>query len=149
MSVKLLLISLFIRTLLVILVVQALTASKQDGFGYGAVVPVLPFSLVERSGISEKDVQFWLSTLLVAFGLSLTVAAPITAWGGDKLGSRRLPMILGSLLALVGTALFCVAEAPWLLVLARICQGASNGAVYSAGLPLIADTVSPTEVGSW
>ena len=97
----------------------------------------------------EKDVQFWLSTLLVAFGLSLTVAAPITAWGGDKLGNRRMPMILGSLLALVGTAVFCVAEAPWLLVVARLCQGASNGAVYSAGLPLIADTVSPDEVGSW
>ena len=97
----------------------------------------------------EKDVQFWLSTLLVAFGLSLTVAAPITAWAGDKLGNRRMPMILGSLLALVGTAVFCVAEAPWLLVVARLCQGASNGAVYSAGLPLIADTVTPDEVGSW
>ena len=58
-------------------------------------------------------------------------------------------MILGSLLALVGTAVFCVAEAPWLLIVARLCQGASNGAVYSAGLPLIADTVSPDEVGSW
>ena len=97
----------------------------------------------------EKDVQFWLSTLLVAFGLSLFVAAPITAWAGDKLGNRRMPMILGSLLALVGTAVFCVAEAPWLLVVARLCQGASNGAVYSAGLPLIADTVSPDDVGSW
>ena len=112
-------------------------------------MPVLPFSLVERSGVREKDVQFWLSTLLVAFGLSLFVAAPITAWAGDKLGNRRMPMILGSLLALVGTAVFCVAEAPWLLVVARLCQGASNGAVYSAGLPLIADTVSPDEVGSW
>ncbi|KAL8640414.1 MAG: hypothetical protein Q9228_002664 [Teloschistes exilis] len=120
----------------------------QDGFGYGAVVPVLPFSLVKRSGVPKKDVQFWLSTLLVAFGLSLTLAAPITAWGGDTLGNRRIPMILGSLLALVGTAVFCVAEAPWLLVVARLCQGASNGAVYSAGLPLIADTVSPAEVGS-
>ncbi|KAL8919080.1 MAG: hypothetical protein Q9208_006964 [Pyrenodesmia sp. 3 TL-2023] len=124
-------------------------AAFNDGFGYGAVVPVLPFSLVERSGVREKDVQFWLSTLLVAFGLSLTVAAPITAWAGDKLGNRRMPMILGSLLALVGTAVFCVAEAPWLLVVARLCQGASNGAVYSAGLPLIADTVRPDEVGSW
>lgn len=79
----------------------------------------------------------------------MTVAAPITAWGGDKLGSRQTPMVLGSLLALVGTAIFCVAEAPWLLVAARICQGASNGVVYSAGLPLIADTVSQAEVGSW
>lgn len=105
--------------------------------------------MVERSGVREEDVQFWLSTLLVAFGLALTFAAPITAWGGDKLGSRQTPMVLGSLLAPVGTAIFCVAEAPWLLVVARICQGASNGAVYSAGLPLIADTVSQDEVGSW
>lgn len=93
--------------------------------------------------------QFWLSTLLVAFGLSLALAAPFTAWAGDKLGNRRMPMILGSLLALVGTAVFCIAEAPWLLVVARLCQGASNAAVYSAGLPLIADTVSSDDVGSW
>ncbi|KAI4267554.1 MAG: hypothetical protein L6R38_008203 [Xanthoria sp. 2 TBL-2021] len=124
-------------------------AAFNDGFGYGAIVPVLPFSLVERSGVREKDVQFWLSTLLVAFGLSLALAAPFTAWAGDKLGNRRMPMILGSLLALVGTAVFCIAEAPWLLVVARLCQGASNAAVYSAGLPLIADTVSSDDVGSW
>ena len=72
-----------------------------------------------------------------------------TAWGGDRLGSRKIPLILGSILAILGTVLLCVARAPGILVWARIFQGFSNGAVYSAGLPLIADSVKPSEVGSW
>ena len=58
-------------------------------------------------------------------------------------------MVLGSIVAIFATALFCLARAPEILVWARILQGFSNGAVYSAGLPLIADTVKPSEVGSW
>ena len=72
-----------------------------------------------------------------------------TAWVGDKLGSRKIPLVSGSILAILATILFCVARGPALLVWARIFQGFSNGAVYSAGLPLIADTVKPSEVGSW
>ena len=112
-------------------------------------MPVLPYSLVERSGVPEEHVQFWLSTLLVAFGLSLALSAPITAYIGDRVNSRQVPLLIGSVLALSGTAIFCVAKKPWLLLLARIFQGASNGPVYTAGLPLIADTVSQDEIGSW
>ena len=72
-----------------------------------------------------------------------------TAWGGDKIGSRKIPLVAGSILAIFGTILFCLARAPEILVWARILQGFANGAVYSAGLPLIADTVKPSEVGSW
>ena len=72
-----------------------------------------------------------------------------TAWGGDKIGSRKIPLVIGSILAIFGTVLFCVARAPEILVCARLLQGFSNGAVYSAGLPLIADTVKASEVGSW
>lgn len=33
--------------------------------------------------------------------------------------------------------------------MARIFQGFSNAVVYSAGLPLIADSVKADEVGAW
>ena len=122
-------------------------------------------SLAVGFWIDSTTVQFWLSALLVAFGLSLTLAArksfylmvktkadeeiAITAWASDKFGSRQAPLLLGSALAILGTIIICVAKEPWVLVLARICQGSSNSAVYSAGLPLIADTVNSNEVGSW
>ena len=58
-------------------------------------------------------------------------------------------MILGGLLAIIGTVVFCAARKPEILIGGRILQGFSGGAVYSAGLPLIADSVKPSEVGSW
>ncbi|KAL8791801.1 MAG: hypothetical protein Q9195_005610 [Heterodermia aff. obscurata] len=56
---------------------------------------------------------------------------------------------MGGLLAVIGTIVLCTARKPEILIWARILQGFSGGAVYSAGLPLIADSVKPSEVGSW
>lgn len=38
---------------------------------YGLVVPMLPYALVDRVGISPEDVQKWNSILLGAFGGAL------------------------------------------------------------------------------
>ena len=73
----------------------------------------------------------------------------MTAWAGDGLRSRKSPLILGGLLAIIGTVVFCVARKPEILIWGRILQGFSGGSVYSAGLPLIADSVKSSEVGSW
>ncbi|KAI4246348.1 MAG: hypothetical protein L6R40_002016 [Gallowayella cf. fulva] len=72
-----------------------------------------------------------------------------TAWASDKLGSRKIPFVSGSILSIIGTVLFCLARAPGVLLCARILQGFANGVVYSVGLPLIAETVSPSEIGYW
>lgn len=42
---------------------------------YGLLVPVLPFALSERVGISEHDVQKWNSILFGAYGAAITIGS--------------------------------------------------------------------------
>lgn len=45
--------------------------------------------------------------------------------------------------------MFCFAQAPAWLVIARVLQGLSASVVYTAGLALVTDAVGPDEVGAW
>ncbi|KAI4234026.1 MAG: hypothetical protein LQ349_004049 [Xanthoria aureola] len=128
--------------------ITAFGACFTDGYLYGSIVPVLPFSLVERSGVSEDDVQFWLSMLLMVFGLFLGGGAPIAGWAADR-GPRSTPFMFGLVLAFAATLLFCFASKPWVLILGRILQGLSASVIYTAGLALVADAVDPKEIGAW
>ena len=94
-------------------------------------------------------VQFWLSLLLMVFGGSMTLAAPIAGWATDLSSSRQIPFLGSLVLAFISTLLFCLATAPWALVIARAFQGVAGSIIYTAGLALIADSVRPDEVGSW
>ncbi|KAL8996199.1 MAG: hypothetical protein Q9188_006619 [Gyalolechia gomerana] len=128
--------------------ITAFGACFTDGFLYGSIVPVLPFSLVDRSGVSEDDVQFWLSLLLMVFGLFLGGGAPIAGWAADR-GSRSTPFLFGLVLAFGATMLFCFGRRPWLLLLGRVFQGLSASVIYTAGLALVADAVGADEIGAW
>lgn len=44
-----------------------------DVFTYGVIVPVMPFALVQRLGVMEKDVQKWNSVLLGVLGIAIIV----------------------------------------------------------------------------
>lgn len=127
----------------------AFIAAFTDGFLYGAVVPVLPFSLIDRSGVSESMVQTWLSVLLMAFGLATTIGAPIAGWAARHFSSRKIPFLGGLGIAFVATVLFCFGRAPWVLVVARVFQGLSAPMVYTTALALVADSVDGDQIGSW
>lgn len=38
---------------------------------YGVIVPILPFSLEDRIGVSTDKVQYWVSIALAVFGAAL------------------------------------------------------------------------------
>lgn len=79
----------------------------------------------------------------------MTVAAPIAGWATDLSSSRQIPFLGSLVLAFISTLLFCLATAPWVLVIARAFQGVAGSIIYTAGLALIADSVRADEVGSW
>ena len=76
-------------------------------------------------------------------------AIAVAGWAADYSSSRQAPLLTGLSLAFAATLLFCFAQALWVLVIARVLQGFSASVIYTAGLALIADTVSADEVGSW
>ena len=108
---------------------------------YGLIVPVIPYSLTERVGVPEDDLQAWNAILLACYSLALFLGSPVAGLYADHTSSRRFPFLLG-LLALAGsTVLLCVGKTMALLVLGRILQGFSAAIVWSVGLALLADTV--------
>ncbi|KAJ5120528.1 uncharacterized protein N7515_009916 [Penicillium bovifimosum] len=120
-----------------------------DGFLYGIIVSVLPFSLTVRSGVPEADVPFWTSISLAVFGIAMTLGAPIAGWVVGKCERRQIPFLGGLSCAFGATMLFMLGVKPWLIIVARILQGLSAGVVYTAGLTLLVDTIESHELGPW
>ncbi|KAJ5312358.1 hypothetical protein PENANT_c011G05028 [Penicillium antarcticum] len=120
-----------------------------DGFLYGIVVAVLPFSLTIRFGVPEVDVPFWTSTSLIVFGLAMTLGAPIAGWIVGKCERSQIPFLAGLLCAFGSTLFFMFGWAPWMIIVARVFQGLSAGVVYTAGLTLLVNTIESHELGPW
>ena len=74
------------RSSKVFVIITLCLAFFTDGFIYGLVVLVLPFSSPERHGVDLTEVQFWTSSMLTAFGLANLVGAPLLGWLADRSG---------------------------------------------------------------
>jgi DHA1 family solute carrier family 18 vesicular amine transporter 1/2 len=112
-----------------------------DMLVYGLVVPILP-----RYALSLGASQAALGFLFGSYSIALLLATPIMGMLSDRVG-RRGPLLAG-LLGLAGaTLLFAYATNFALLVLARILQGLSAAATWTAGLALLADISPPQERG--
>ncbi|CAG7921267.1 unnamed protein product [Penicillium olsonii] len=120
-----------------------------DGFLYGIVVSVLPFSLTRRSGVPESEVPFWTSTSLAVFGMAMVLSAPMAGWIVKMCERRQLPFLGGLSCAFGATLFFMLGTSPWMIIVARIFQGLSAGVVYTAGLTLLVDTIESHELGPW
>ncbi|KAG9230850.1 major facilitator superfamily domain-containing protein [Amylocarpus encephaloides] len=120
-----------------------------DAFLYGVVVPVLPFSLRERSGVLEGEVQWWTSFIFAIFGAAIIIGSPICGWIADRTSDRSVTYFAGLFILAAATLLFGLAKAAWLLVLSRLFQGLSAAVVYTVGLALLVDTVGRENIGQW
>jgi hypothetical protein len=56
-------------------VVVVCVAVFTDIFLYGLIVPMLPFALAERVGLSGGDIQRWNSILLASYGASILLGS--------------------------------------------------------------------------
>jgi multidrug resistance protein len=131
---------------------------------YGIVVPILPdysteLGAVARlwsplmlliivirmylAGASSVEVGF----LFSAYSIGLLIATPFFGVFGDRYG-RRKPILV----ALVGLALstlcFAIGSNFWVLVLARLIQGASAAGTWVCGMAILYDSFPPDVVGS-
>ncbi|MFJ6774836.1 MFS transporter [Kitasatospora sp. NPDC091257] len=105
------------------------------------VVPVLP-TLMERLHTTQ-DTATWLMT---GYLLSASVATPILARIGDKVGKER--MLIVTLVALAaGSALAGASHSVGPMIVARIIQG-TGGAVVPLAFGIIRDEFPPAKVRS-
>jgi DHA1 family solute carrier family 18 vesicular amine transporter 1/2 len=99
---------------------------------YGLLIPLTPYS---PAHVTSEE-QFGL--LYGGYAVGVLLATPLFGYLGDRIGYRR-PMIAGVLLSAMALALFSVAPQFYLLLIARLFQGAASAASWTAGLALIAE----------
>ena len=112
-----------------------------DIFLYACIVPVMPFALQTRIGVSEHDIQHQVSVLLAVYGASLAAGSPICGVFSDRMPNRRMPLLVGLVVLGGATVLLCLATNLAMMLAARVLQGLSAAVVWTVGLALLADTV--------
>ncbi|KJZ74937.1 hypothetical protein HIM_05668 [Hirsutella minnesotensis 3608] len=111
-----------------------------DIYLYGILVPVLPFSLTERIGISQDQVTKWNGILLALYNVGLCIGSPVVGFYADYTSSRRLPFLVGLLALAAATLLLCLSNSTALFAIGRTLQGVSAAICWAVGLALLADT---------
>ncbi|KAL1630561.1 hypothetical protein SLS56_004835 [Neofusicoccum ribis] len=139
-----------------------------DIFLYAVIVPVMPFTLTEKTGVDPDAgeyfvvilqrrsfdlgadriaVQHWNSILIAVYGAALLAFSPICGYVADHTSTRRMPLLLG-LAALAGsTVMLNIGSSMGVLVAGRLLQGTSAAVVWVVGLALLVDTVGQNDVG--
>ncbi len=108
---------------------------------YSLVIPVLP-SYIRLLGADDVMVGVifgMYSAMMFLFSVPMGMLS-------DRVG-RRPVLLVGMALLAVSTVVFGLATTVFFLIAARIIQGISAAATWSAGLALLADTYDRTELG--
>ncbi len=114
------------------------TTVAVDLLGFGIVVPLLPL-YARRLGAGPESVGL----LLAAFSAAQFVCAPLLGRLSDRVG--RKPVLIVSLAGTAAASLLTgVAGSLWLLLVARVLDGASGGSVAVAQASAT-DLVGPEE----
>lgn len=127
------------RKNIIFLLVSA--AILMDMMVYSLVIPVLP-SYASRLGADTVTI----GVIFGAFSIALLVFSIPFGLLSDTVG-RRIFMVLGMLTLAATNVVFAVSNDVNVLIGARLLQGMSGAATWSAGLALLADTFGPEERG--
>jgi multidrug resistance protein len=112
-----------------------------DSVGYGVVVPVLPL-YAKTLRASEFQIGF----LFATYAIALLLGAIPFGILSDRVG--RKPFVLFGMFAMSGAFVFyALATSYATLVIARILDGLTAAATWSAGLALLGDRFEESEMG--
>lgn len=112
-----------------------------DSLGYGVVVPLFPH-YAEVLGASD----FALGVLYATYAITLLIFAVPMGVLSDKYG--RKPFIIFGMFAMSGSFIFyALARSYPMLIIARLLDGATAAATWSAAMALVGDRFSKEESG--
>jgi len=103
-----------------------------DYMMYGLVVPLTPYSPAHVRGEAQ------LGLLYGGYAAGVLIATPLFGYLGNKNGCK-MPMLCGVVLMTIATVLFAFGTNFAMLLIARVLQGASAAASWTAGLALVAE----------
>ena len=113
-----------------------------DSVGYGVVVPVLP-QYAKQLHVGDFSIGFLFATYAIALlAASIPMGILSDRWG-------RKPFVLFGMFAMAGAFVFyAFAKSYPMLVIARVLDGLTAAATWSAGLALLGDRFEEREMGS-
>ena len=85
----------------------------------------------------------WVST---GYTLALATVIPLTGWGSDRFGTKRLYMISIGLFV-IGSALSGLAWSAGSLIFFRVLQGFGGGMIMPAGMTILTRAAGPHRIG--
>ena len=112
-----------------------------DMMVYTLVIPVLPSYLLHLGADTVM-----IGIIFGSFSLSLLLFSIPFGIVSDKIGRQQF-MVLGMLSLAITNVIFAVSGNVYVLIFARLLQGMSGAATWSAGLAMLADTFEPGERG--
>ncbi|KAM0721988.1 hypothetical protein Q7P37_002914 [Cladosporium fusiforme] len=118
-----------------------------DVFTYGVIVPVMPHALHFRAGVGEGRLQAWNTAFMASYAGMIFVGSVFFASLGHRFSSLRWSFIAGQTMLFASILVYAFARSLPLLVIARLIQGFSCGAVFTAGYPLLYDAVGSQHIG--
>ena len=111
--------------------------------GIGALIPVLPYAVIDVAGGSETLMAF----LMASFSLAMFIGSPVLGALSDRLGRKRV--LIGSIfVAAVAHAVFALSTDLMMMFVARIVAGFAAGNL-SVIMAIITDTTSQEERARW
>ena len=111
--------------------------------GIGALIPVLPYAVIDVAGGSETLMAF----LMASFSLAMFIGSPVLGALSDRLGRKRV--LIGSIfVAAVAHAVFAFSTDLMMMFVARIVAGFAAGN-FSVIMAIITDTTSQEERARW
>jgi MFS family permease len=116
----------------------------------GAIMSILDTTIV-NVGLAtlSRELHAPLSTIQwVATGylVALATVIPMTGWASERLGAKRLWMIVVALFV-AGSALSGLAWSAGSLIVFRVLQGLGGGMIMPAGMIILAQAAGPQRIG--
>jgi EmrB/QacA subfamily drug resistance transporter len=116
----------------------------------GAVMSILDTTVVNVAiNTLGRDFHTSLSTIqwiVTGYTLALATVIPLTGWGADRFGTKRLYMISIGLF-ITGSALSGAAWSAGSLIFFRVLQGLGGGMLMPAGMTILTRAAGPQRVG--
>ncbi|HET8911267.1 MAG TPA: MDR family MFS transporter [Ktedonobacteraceae bacterium] len=104
------------------------------------IVNVALPSLGKQLGVTGSSID----AVVVAYMVSLAVVIPVSGWLGDRLGTKRI-FLLALALFCLSSALCGLAATFPMLILFRVLQGLSGGALIPVGTAILYRTFPPVQ----
>jgi MFS transporter, DHA1 family, multidrug resistance protein len=113
-----------------------------SGIGFSIFFPFLPFYFRELGIASDREVLLWVGYVSVAFGITMSVSAPLWGLVADRYG-RKIMVVRSMIAGSIVLGLMGLATNPWHIMILRIVQGMTTGTI-TASVTLVS-SMTPVE----